>query len=133
MKTMTVRDTQTFNALPEIIYEIFMDSKKHSTLTGSRARISSKVGGKFEVYNGDIHGKNIELSKNKKIVQSWRTKEWTPKSHYSTLTIKLEKIKNKTRLTMVHDGVPDYDYTGVKEGWKEYYWMPLKQMLKSDK
>jgi activator of HSP90 ATPase len=130
MKLKIIKQTVNFKASPREIYEILMDSKKHSALTGSTAKISRKIGGKFSVYDGALYGKNIELLPDKKIVQEWRNDEWTDKNQFSILTIKLIKAKNGTKLEMTHKNIPDYDYQGVKEGWNEYYWNPLKEMIK---
>lgn len=81
----TIRQTVTLQATPEDVFEALMDSKKHSRLTGGRAKISRTVGGKFRVYDGYIEGTNIELVRNKKIVQMWRGSDWPqitiPKRH----------------------------------------------------
>ena len=130
MKLKTIKMTVNFKAEPHKVYEILMDSKKHSELTGSKAVISRKEGGKFSAYEGWLYGKNVKLIPDKKIAQSWRNYEWKEKDHYSTLTFTLSKTKTGTKLVMIHEGVPDYDYEGVKQGWVEYYFEPMKEMLK---
>jgi uncharacterized protein YndB with AHSA1/START domain len=52
MKTKTLRQTVTFKASPRQVYDMLMDSKKHQSLSGQRAKISRKVGGK-------IHGMGL--------------------------------------------------------------------------
>jgi hypothetical protein len=32
---------------------------------------------------------------------------------------------------MVHANVPEQDHDGVTQGWKDYYWLPMKKYLKS--
>jgi len=71
MRTKSIKQTATFNASPEKIYDLIMDEKKHAEFTGSKATISTKLNGKFSVFDGYIHGHNIELVKGKKIVQAW--------------------------------------------------------------
>ena len=91
-----------FPASPQEIYSTWLSSKGHSAMTGSPATVSAKVGGEFDAWDGYIHGKNLELEPGKRIVQSWRTSEfsadepdsrieitWNPlvtrrSSHYST-------------------------------------------------
>jgi activator of HSP90 ATPase len=89
MNTKTIRQSVTFRAMPHEVYEVIMNSKKHSELTGSQARIDNKVGGKFSIYDGDIEGVNLELVPDQKIVQSWRYSDW-PEGHYSTVTFALK-------------------------------------------
>ena len=129
MEKKTIKQVITIKASPHEVYEILMDSKKHSVMTRSKAHISRKVGGKFSVFNGGLIGENIEIKPDKKIVQSWRSSEWRPKDHYSTVSFKLEPKKNNTKLTMIHKNVPGYDFMELKDGWKEYYWKPMKEMV----
>jgi len=42
---------------PADLYELFMDSAKHSAATGMPAKISRKVGGKWSAFGGMILGK----------------------------------------------------------------------------
>ena len=106
-----------------------MDSRMHSQFTGAPAKISTKVGGKFTAYGGELEGENLELKPNKKIVQSWRSKSW-PAGHYSRVTYSLANAgKGKTRLTFTHSNIHPSDYAGVKKGWVSFYWEPLKKML----
>ncbi len=74
-KTKTIKLGGMFNASPERIYKILMDSKLHIKVTGDVAKISKKVGGAFSVFGGYATGKNLTLQKGKKIVQSWRASE----------------------------------------------------------
>ncbi len=108
-----------------------MDSKKHSEITGSKAVISGKVGGKFSVWGGDLYGKNIEIIPDRKIVQSWRVREWEPEGYFSKVTFLIEEIKNGTRLTIIHEGIPIDDYEEIKEDWKVFYFEPMKEMIEA--
>jgi activator of HSP90 ATPase len=127
MKTKSVRQTATINAKPSEIYDALMDSKKHGKFTGGKASISNKVGGKFTVYNGYINGVNLELKKNKKIVQSWQAKDW-PKEHYSRVTFNLAPNKGGTKISFYHSGIPANQAESIKKGWIDFYWNPLKKM-----
>jgi len=128
VKTRTLRQSAVFKATPHEVYEMLMDSKKHSAFTGTKAKISAKVGGKFTAYDGDIDGRNVKLVANKLIVQTWRESQW-PKNHYSTVTYKLEKNGSGTKLTFMQKDVPASFAADISEGWKEYYWSRMKEYL----
>ena len=128
MNTKTIRQSVTFRATPHEIYEAIMDSKKHSELTGSQVRTSRKIGGKFSIYGGDIEGVNLELVPDQKIVQSWRYSDW-PEGHYSRVTFSLKKVNRGTRLTFTQTAVPDEHYEDIAQGWRDYYWAPMKEVL----
>jgi activator of HSP90 ATPase len=106
-----------------------MDEKKHSELTGSEVQIDQSVGGEFSVYSGDIQGITLELIPDRKIVQSWRYSDW-PNDHYSKVTFLLKQVTNGTLLTFTQTGVPEEFYEDIKQGWKDYYWKPMNEMLK---
>jgi activator of HSP90 ATPase len=128
MKTKTIRQSARFKASPHEIYEMLMDSRKHAKFTGEKARISRKIGGKLTAYGGYIEGINLNLMPDRKIVQSWRGSDW-PEGHYSRATFSLKKIRNGSHLTFTQSGVPDQYYHDISQGWRDYYWKPMNEML----
>ena len=128
MKTKTIRQSVTFKASPHAVYEALMDSRKHSRVTGAKAKISRKVKGRFTAYDGYIEGIHLDLVPDKKIVQSWRGSDW-PEGHFSKATFSLKKIKNGARLTFTQSGVPVEHFRDINQGCRDYYWGPIKEML----
>ena len=128
MHTKIIRQSFNFKVSPHQVYEVLMDSKKHSEFTRSEAQMSRNVGGQFSVYSGDIQGINLELVPDQKIVQSWRYSNW-PESHYSKATFSLKEVPGGTRLTFTQTGVPKEFYDDINQGWHDYYWEPMKEML----
>ena len=133
MKTKSIKQSVTFNATPEKVYHLIMDQKKHSDFTGTKVTMSSKVDGNFTVFDGYCHGHNIELVEGKKIVQAWHFAEdgW-PDDHFSTCTFLFEQIDDKTKLTFTQTGVLEHKVESLKDGWKEFYWEPMKAYLKDN-
>jgi activator of HSP90 ATPase len=123
-----IRQSATFKAAPEEVYEALMDSKKHAAFTGAAAKIGREVGDRFSAYDGYIEGTNIALVRNKKIVQMWRGSDW-PEGEYSNVTFKLNKIGGDTHLSFRQSGVPDNQYKAIKQGWIDFYWEPMRKML----
>ena len=128
MENKTIKQTATFKATPHEVYEALMDSAKHAKFTGSKARISREVGGKFSAFDGYSEGTNLELVPDEKIVQTWRASDW-PAGHYSTVTFLLKGIDKGTKLTFTQVSVPDEQLEDVSQGWKDFYWTPMKRML----
>ena len=128
----TISQTIVFKTSPHVLYEIFMDSDKHAVVTGAEANISRKVGDKFSCHGGWVHGENVELVKDEKIVQKWRGKDW-PKGHYSLLTIEFldlkEKKNEKCKVKLTHKEVPDKYADMIDKGWHEHYWNKIKKFL----
>jgi activator of HSP90 ATPase len=132
MKTKSIRQTATFNAFPEEIYNLIMDEKQHNAFTGSRATISTVPNGKFRVFDGYCHGYNIELVKGKKIVQAWHfAEEGWPDDHFSICNFEFEKVGDKTKLTFLQTNIPEHKVESLKDGWKQFYWDAIKTYLKT--
>jgi activator of HSP90 ATPase len=126
----TICQTVVFkNTTPEVLYGIYMDSKKHSEATGGAAKISTKIGSSFSAWDGYITGKTFQLAKGKMIVQSWRSGDFKATDLDSTFILQFEKRGKNTAVVMVHANVPDSAYAGIKKGWDTYYWIPWRQYL----
>jgi activator of HSP90 ATPase len=126
MATRTIKQTAVIkNATPADIYGTLMSGKKHGALSGQPAKVSTRVGGKWNVGH-DLEGKNVKLTKDKRIVQTWRANNW-PKGKYSKATFALSKVAGGTKITFTQTGVPSEAYTEISSGWKAYYWQPLQK------
>jgi activator of HSP90 ATPase len=128
MKTKTLQQTITFKASPMDVYEMIVDSRRHSSLSGEKAKISRKVGGRFTAWNGHISGINLVLTPGEKIVQAWRATGWWP-DHYSIAIFDIEKVKGGSKLRFTQIGIPPHRYSGHYRGWIEAYWTPMKEIF----
>jgi activator of HSP90 ATPase len=117
-----------FGSKPREVFECLMDSGKHTELTGLEAEISREIGGRISAFDGRASGENVELVRDRRIVQRWRWVGW-PEGRSSLATIELEETKGGTKLTLVQTGVPDEEFETVFNRWYEYYWNPLKEMF----
>lgn len=129
----TLKQKLIISASPEEIYNAIIDAEKHSEFTGSKAKSDPKIGGKFTSWDGYIFGKYIELDKGKKIVQEWKTTEWPNGYPPSIFELNLKKLDNGTEIEMVHSKVPREQADNYDQGWKDYYWKPLKTYFKNKK
>lgn len=125
-RTKTIKQTQLIPSKPKEVYDAFINAKKHSAFTGSKATCDPRVGGKFTAWDGYISGKNLKLDEGKRIVQEWKTTEWPDKYLPSTVEFSFQKKKGGTELTMVHSKVPAQQADSYRQGWIDYYWKPLK-------
>ena len=126
--TKNITQRVTFHAAPQAVYRALINSERHAAFTGNKADISPKVGGKFSCYGGYLSGMNVELVPNRRIVQSWRAKNW-PKGAHSLVTFSLQGRGKKTKLTFEHAGVPAKAAGHIALGWNSHYWTPLKKYL----
>ena len=99
----TIRQTATIRgATPHDIYETIMDPKKHTKLSRQPTTVSRRVGGAFKVGH-DLESKNLKLTKDRRIVQTWRANNW-PKGTYSKATFAFARAGGGTRVTFTQTG-----------------------------
>ena len=70
---------------PKQVYEAYVDPKKHSEFTDSKATGKPVVGGKFTAWDGYISGKFLELEEGKRVVQEWTSTDFP--EGYPTLEV----------------------------------------------
>ena len=129
-KLTTIRQKVVLDATPEEVYEAYVDPSKHSAFTGSPAKGEAKEGGRFTAWDGYIFGRFVELKKGETIVHEWLTTEWPSGYPPSLVELKLRNAGGKTELTMVHTKVPAEQADDYAEGWRDFYWEPLKLYFK---
>jgi uncharacterized protein YndB with AHSA1/START domain len=113
-------------ASKETIYNAWLDSKQHAAMTTTAdATAGAKVGDSFMAHDGYITGKNVELAPNSKIVQSWRSTEFSPDEADSLIEVTFEDKENGTLVTLTHSNLPPHG-TQYESGWKAYYFEPMK-------
>lgn len=118
--------TTTIPASAQEIYDAWLDSLAHTEMTGADAVMSDEVGAEVEAWNGYITGRNLELVPGERIVQSWRTTEFTDEHEDSIITVTLEETEDGTLLTLVHSKVPEAHKSYEQGGWETHYFEPMK-------
>jgi activator of HSP90 ATPase len=122
-----------FSVKPEVIYNAWLDSTIHSEMIGGSSEIDPIVGGRFTAWDEYISGTTIQLISGKKIVQKWRTVEFSEKDKDSLLEIILETTKKGTKLTLKHSGIPNGQGDSYKQGWVDHYFQPMENYFKKKK
>ncbi len=117
----------TINSKAEKFYEAYLSSEGHTALTGSPARVDGTVDGDFTAWDGYIQGMFLELEKNKRIVQAWRTAEFPEDAEDSIVEILLEEDHGKTKLTLKHTNIPKGQMDSYKTGWEDFYFKPMRE------
>jgi activator of HSP90 ATPase len=125
--TTTLRQKIRFRASASALYDAFLSAKTHAAFTGAPARISDKPGAKFRVVDYAT-GENLSLTKGRQIIQTWRADDWDEAAPDSVLIL---NFSDDGTLEMVHAGVPDDQKAALADGWRQYYWKPLRAYLKN--
>jgi activator of HSP90 ATPase len=127
----SIRQEVSIGAPPQLVYEALLDSKQHEEFTGNGAcNISREEGGTISCHGGQVIGRNVELLKNRRIVQAWRFKNWED-GVYSIVRFELHENSGGTRLVLDHTGVPAADRDHVDAGWHKMYWEKLRKYFAS--
>ena len=125
--------SEVISATPAEIYEAWLSSEGHASMTGSPAQVDGKVGGEFSAWVGYITGTTLALERNRRIVQSWRTSEFpgeAPDSHLESL---LEEVEDGTKLTIIHTDLPAEQAPSYRQGWEDFYFTPMKRYFTENK
>lgn len=122
----TIKHKVKFRASPDQVYRFLTDNKKHTLMTGEKAEISQKVGGKFSVRAGFVNGINVDMVPGKHLVQAWRNKNF-PEGIFSMAAFQLTKTAHGgTELVLTHRGVPKQLIPDVERDWREIYWEGIR-------
>ena len=119
--------SEIFSAKPSEIYNAWLDSDGHTAMTGSPAKVTGKVGGKFTAWEGYIFGKMLELEPPHRILQAWRTSEFPEDAPDSTVEILLKEVKGETKITLKHSGMPEDQVDSYRQGWEDFYFKPMRE------
>jgi activator of HSP90 ATPase len=130
MTVKNLRQTTTLAATPHEVFELLVDPELHAMFTGASAELDRKVGGAFAHYDGALRGFVLDLKKDARIVLAWRSTDWG-EGQYSIAQFNLKKVKAGTRLEFLQCGIPSSDFADISEGWRQYYWRPMKAYLEA--
>jgi activator of HSP90 ATPase len=125
----TIKQKVKFKITPRAVYDLLVDPKKHSALTGKKANVSEKAGTPFSTYGGEFTGITVDTSKGKRIVQAWRERKFPP-GIFSMATINLTPTKTGTQLVLTHRGVPKDLIPGVENQWRKKYWDKIRKLTR---
>jgi len=118
----TIQQKATFRVSPDVLFELYLNSRQHSAATGAKATMTWKVGGTFTAHAGHLRGRNLAIVPKRLIVQSWRATNWKKHDLDSVLTLVFSRVRDGGQVAMVHANVPDAHAASITRGWKDYYW-----------
>src|SRR5579862_44598 len=118
--TKPIVQSNTFNATPKELYDLYMNPKLHAAFTGGPVKISSKPNSKFEAFGKMLWGTTLAAVPGKLIVQRWRSMNFKLSDADSILIFHFSKDAKGGRIDMTHVNVPEQDHKGVTNGWKKY-------------
>jgi activator of HSP90 ATPase len=92
------------------------------------AVINAEPGGTFSLFGDYISGRQLELVRDKRIVQAWRAASWDP-GRYSLVRFELVEDGSRTKIVFDHAAFPTGTGPHLAAGWNANYWEPLERFL----
>jgi activator of HSP90 ATPase len=126
----TIEQKYEMNATPERVFDALVNPDIIQIWSGDEAKMGPAVGDSFTLWGGQMFGKNLEVIKNKKLVQEWCYDQWDKPSK---VTFTLKPKGKKTIVELLHEDVPDKSYKSIEEGWDSYYLGAMKEMFEGKK
>jgi uncharacterized protein YndB with AHSA1/START domain len=113
------------DARPETVFELLTVPSRHVEWQGTAAELDPRPGGVYRVHVGGAHqavGEFVEVIPNRKVVFTFG---WDVPGHpipagSTTVEYTLEAEGDKTRVRLVHRGLPDDAVAGHTHGWDHY-------------
>jgi activator of HSP90 ATPase len=80
---------------------------------------------RFSLFGGNITGNFLEIVPGKKIVQTWRYKQW-PEGHFSSVEMEFVEKDDHTILKLKQTLVPSNEYDNTNQNWQRYYFESIR-------
>lgn len=129
VNTTTVHTTEEFRTTAAELYKTFTTAERLAAFTRAPPKVfeGAYIGGKFELFDGNVSGEFVELDEPFKIVQKWRLGQWI-QGHYSRLEIRFDQNERDavTIMRVVWEGVPIGQEEVTRRNWGEYYVRSIK-------
>jgi len=122
--------TTVIQANPHEIYDAWLNSEKHTEMTGVPATAEPSVGSAFTAWGGYIEGRIQRLDPGRCILQSWRTNHFPKDAEDSVLEVTLEATQDGTQVTLHHSNIPEGQAQGYQEGWQSRYFDAMARYFK---
>jgi activator of HSP90 ATPase len=113
------------------VYDAWLSSEGHSEMTGGTAVIDAREGGSHSAWNGYITGTTTLLDAPHRVVQSWRSADFSPDDPDSTIDVTFEEVEEGTRVTIRHSRVPIGQRGYEEGGWATSYFEPMKAFFRA--
>ncbi len=112
------------------VWEALTDTSVAEQWEAGPAKVDAKVGGEFSYWDGDIHGIFTKLVSKKLIEQDWYEHDYPERHHKVTFT--LSEKENETTIQLLQTDVGDDEFESMLDGWKDYYFDPIKKLLEKN-
>lgn len=133
--TRTIHQSVRLPATPGDLFDSYLDPRRHAAITGDKASIPAREGGKFTAFDGMLRGRNLLIVPGCLVVQAWRSAQWKDDERLSPRYAKLNNsgvspASGGGRIELTHVNAPRHEHRGVTDGWKKCCWKPWREYLR---
>lgn len=121
----TLKTTEKFQCRANELFDALTREDMVTAFTRGYVKQELFKGGDFVYFGGNISGRYEEIVPNKKLVHTWRYKQWAP-GHHSTVTMELEEKEDYTELNLTQTMIPSAEYETTRQNWQRYYWDSIR-------
>jgi uncharacterized protein YndB with AHSA1/START domain len=122
-----IEETYIIKASVGKVWQALTDAAVAERWGAGPAKFDLREGGKFSYWDGDIHGVNTKIVPNELLEQDWFGED-RPELSYK-VTFRLSSDGELTKVQLVHADVPDEEAKDFEDGWRDYYFDPIKKLL----
>lgn len=123
----TINNRYEIKAPIDRVWQALTDADLIDKWNAGPAKFDAKEGGKFSLWGGDIHGTNTKLVPNKILEQDWYGHDITEQLY--KVSFLLSSKNGITTINLIHADIPDDEIKDYEDGWKDYYFDPIKKLL----
>ena len=116
-------------ARPKAVYDAWLSSELHTAMTGGQAVIEASEGGAFTAWDGYIWGVTKKLEKNRRVIQTWRTTDFSRNAADSKIEVEFRPFQGKTQLVLRHTRLKKGDGATYTLGWFQFYLEPMQRFF----
>jgi len=121
----TIIFEEKFQCKANELFDCWSKVELMTAFTRGEVKLDFSKNGEFVLFGGNITGKFLEIVPNKKIVQTWRYKQW-PTGHFSNVELDFEEKEDHTLLKLKQTLVPSNEYDSTNSNWQRYYFESIR-------
>jgi uncharacterized protein YndB with AHSA1/START domain len=122
-----IEQVYTINAPINKVWQAFVDPEIIDQWGAGSAEMDATEGGKFSLWDGEISGVNTKIVPSKLLEEDWYGHDH-PERCYKVKFV-FESVGDSTTVKLSHADVPDDEAQDFEDGWRDYYFNPIKELL----
>ena len=128
-----IEQTYTIAAAKDAVWKALTDPMVIEQWGAGPAEMSEEQGSKFSLWGGDIFGTNTKVISGELLEQDWYSdKTWTEPSKL-IISLHSDGLDGESTIVdLAQDNIPDNAAGDIEEGWSEYYFEPMREILEDN-